>query len=290
MDGGEPGVHGPRTDEREQGLEVDHSATESTEERVKYLAAQVEALQETLARLHGPHNIASGTLPAGGNRRSGRTAAAIILSIGVVICGALLASSLAWRLSSSGTGTPIVVSPVQPGTSDGVGRVRAAAAAPIATPAPVSQAVSVCTARHFNRAVVSCSQDDLIMDTAAFNGARLAYTGPGGGTFAHNTVLILLSEQNRNGSWNSLGSVTDTVPVGFTNRSVTLAGIFAGTVFAPSFDGSTYRIEVDSGDASLGAETFTLAGPDAAATAQRIVELLHTADPRPALTPASTPR
>ena len=78
------------------------------------------------------------------------------------------------------------------------------------------------------------------------------------------------------------------MPVGFTNRSVTLAGIFAWHGSSPpASDGAcTYRIEVDSGDVSLGAATFTLAGPDAAATAQRIVDLLHDAAPRPASTPA----
>ena len=217
MDTGEPGVLGPHADERKQVREVNHAVVESTEERVRYLAAQVEALQETIARLHGPHNITSGTLPAAGDRRSGRTTAAIILSIGVVICGALLASSLAWRLSSNGTGD---ARPGCPADSGGHCRRRRASAeaaaptgravnvpataAPITTPGPLAQDcfdMLDCRGISTPHGRVLFAGPILIMERdRTSTDARPAYTGPGGAHRSRATARrILPSEQDRNG-------------------------------------------------------------------------------------------
>lgn len=275
-------------------------------DQVRALAAQVEALQGQVAHLYPQQNLATGAAARRGWPLGGLLAILLVLGaiVAATLVGAgfllrsqpvakapqvivavlpssndLLVAALPHTPRPLSTTLPAAAAPPSAtAIATGTPLPSNTPVPPTATPADTStpedtataipnDGVSVCGYDHYDKPGVLCQQRDTKVSQDAFDQAKLVYTGPQGGAFAHNALLITLSEANSEGSWTVLGTHNDTAPVGFSSQASSLAGIFTATNNTPSFDGSTYRIEVDSGDVSLGSATFGL-GDGPGATAQ----------------------
>ena len=269
------------------------SPAQQPADHLRTLAAQVEALQGQVAHLYPQQNLATGTAARRGWPLGGLLA--LLLVLGAIVAATLVGAGFLLR-SQPVAKAPQVIVAVLPSSNDLLVAAPADTPRPLATAPPAATAppsatavatgtpadtstpadtatavpndgVSVCGYDHYDKPGVLCQQRDTKVSQDAFYQAKLVYTGPQGGTFAHNAVLITLSKANGEGSMDVLGTLNSTVTVADSNYASSLAWVFTATSNTPSFDGSSYQIEVDSGDVSLGSATFSL-GDGPGATAQ----------------------
>jgi|GEM_PF-2421265 len=282
------------------------SPAQQPADHLRTLAAQVEALQGQVAHLYPQQNLATGTAARRGWPLGGLLALLLVLGAIVaatlvgagfllrsqpvakapqVIVAVLPSSNDLLVAAPSHTPLPLATAPPAPTAPPSATAVPTSTPRPSDTPVPPTgtpantatpadtatavpnDGVSVCGYDHYDKPGVLCQQRDTKVSQDAFYQAKLVYTGPQGGTFAHNAVLITLSKANGEGSMDVLGTLNSTVTVADSNYASSLAWVFTATNNTPSFDGSSYQIEVDSGDVSLGSATFSL-GDGPGATAQ----------------------
>lgn len=133
--------------------------------------------------------------------------------------------------------------------------------------------VHVCTAAHYNRAQLLCTQDAVTLSAAAFPSARLSITGRGGGAFTSNTLTLILQSRTADGDV-ELGRTTLDVGLADNVTQLPVARVFSLLGVEPAVN-ATYVIEADESDGGtqllLGVAVFTLrsptsAGPPAAPT------------------------
>jgi hypothetical protein len=130
----------------------------------------------------------------------------------------------------------------------------------VATPIPVARpagGVSVCTDSGFDLAAALCTQHASQVRVSDLGGARVSYTGKNGGPFTAPQVTIALSQRNSAGSVSLIGRLPVDVLLASTSQASRLQGVFDALGAVPQ-PGSSYAIEVDQGDGTLGATSFTV--------------------------------
>jgi hypothetical protein len=130
----------------------------------------------------------------------------------------------------------------------------------VATPVPVARpaaGVSVCTGGGFDLASALCTRAAAQLRVSDLGSARVSYTGKDGGPFTAPQVTIALSQRNSAGSVSLIGRVPVDVLLSSTSQASRLQGVFDALGAVPR-PGSSYAIEVDQGNSTLGATSFTI--------------------------------
>ena len=232
-------------------------------DHLRALAAQLEALQGQVAHLYPQQNLATGAAARRGWPLGGMLAILLVLGAIVaatlvgagfllrsqpvakapqVIVAVLPSSNDLLVAAPADTSLPLATAPAAATAPPSATAIPTGTPLPsdtrvpptgtpadTSTPADTATAVpndgvSVCGYDHYDKPGVLCQQRDAKVAQDAFDQAKLVYTGPQGGAFAHNALLITLSEANSEGSWTVLGTHNDTAPVGVTNQASSLAG------------------------------------------------------------------